>query len=98
MPDGNNYPTHKAAVSARAFAALSHLIHYINDGWEPLFDRKEECFVLLFWEGKISLSSVVISCYHPTNLYFKNRDDAEKSIKVHRKLWIEFFTGIEQTN
>jgi len=98
LPKYDNYPTDKAAVSARAFAALSHLIHYINDGWEPLLNRKEECFVLIFFEGKLHLNSVVVSYYHPQNLYFKNRDDAEKSMQVHRKLWIEFFTGIEQTN
>jgi len=94
----DNYPTEKAAVSARAFAVLSHLIHYINDGWEAALDGTQEHYAILFWDGTTNVSNATITYYYPKNLYFKNRDDAEKSMQVHRKLWIEFFTGIEQTN
>jgi len=97
-PQAYNYPTHKAAVSARAFSALSHLVHYINDGWEPLLDGVEICYCALFWDGQFHVNSISVTYHQPTSLYFKNRDDAEKSMQVHRKLWIEFFTGIEQTN
>jgi hypothetical protein len=83
-------PTREAAVSQRAANQLACLIWHINggetpeNGWMPGSRLCPKELSTLNWNTNV-----------PHFLRFKNQDDAEKSAKVHRSLWIQYYTGKE---
>jgi hypothetical protein len=98
--DFREYPTEAAALSAIAFSQLSRMVHHINGGdvYPADVSNVKGNWYRVFFDGKLSGEVNAIDAHYPNSLYFKNKEDAIRSTKTHRVLWLQYFTGKKQEN
>lgn len=94
--DDCDFATETDAKSALAFAQLSRLIRHINGGWEPDFKLSGIKYSIYTDRCEINTAGCEFRPALPRCLYFKNEEDAQRSIETHRQLWLDYFQVDEQ--
>jgi len=95
------YDSEADAKSAVAFSELSRLIRHINKGWVPDWaNTKEEKHFVQFLLGpyerpQIAGYATQFNKGRPDCLFFKNKEDRDRSIETHRQLWLDYFQVTE---
>jgi len=94
------FPTIESANSAAAFSQLSRMVHHINgrDVYAADVSNVNGNWYRVFFDGKLSGEVNTIDAHYPNSLYFKNKEDAIRSTKTHRALWLQYFTGKQENN
>ena len=89
--------TGKDAKSALAFAQLSRLIRHVNRGWEPDFENREKKYTVRLNADTGGMYADFQFLHDaPKCIFFKNQEDAERSIETWRELWLQYFQVDEQ--
>ena len=89
--DGNEFAAEADAKSALAFSQLSRLVRHINGGWWPDFTDSEDKYSVSINSDKLTKDCWQSCCLLPACLYFKNREDRDRSMTDHRELWEQYF-------
>ena len=81
----NQFRTEKQALSALAFAQLSHICAKYNEGKKP--EAKQYTVVCWKEEGLAVFQKSEMVCHLP----FCTKEDAETSLRVNRELWEQYW-------
>ena len=91
------YDSEKDAKSAYAFSILSRLIRHVNKGWEPNFENRERKYTVRLNADTGGMYADFQYLHDaPKCIFFKNKEDAERSIETWRQLWLDYFQVDEQ--